>query len=123
MYKSALELSYSEWLLEKFLPFYCERSQNRHILSGFAMVCIYICPHLTVYRHKAEEWEKVHCDRLAKNIDSMVEDIQKAEYKKYGEESCYNINTLSLRIGVKREDRIEWLIRLAEEAKHFEMVL
>ena len=123
MNKSALELSYAEWLLEKFLPFYCERSQSRHVLSGFEMLCIYICPHLTVYKHKAEEWEKAHCDRLAKNIDYVVADIQEAEHKKYGENACHNINTISLRVGDTREDRIEWLIGIAQEAKQFEMIL
>ena len=123
MNKSALELSYSEWLLEKFIPSYCERSKESRMEDGYVMFCIYICPHITFYKTTAEEWEKVHCARLAKNINSVVADIQKAEHEKYGEAACTNVNTLSLRIGNTREDRIEWLIGIAQEAKLFERVL
>lgn len=123
MNKSALELSYSEWLLEKFIPSYCERSKESRMEDGYVMLCIYICPHITFYKTTAEEWEKVHCARLAKNINSVVADIQKAEHEKYGEAACKNVNTLSLRIGNTREDRIEWLIGIAQEAKLFERVL
>lgn len=123
MNKSALKLSYYEWLLEKFIPYYCEVSKERKILEGYEMLCIYICPHLNAYKRKAEEWENVHCDRLAKNIDSILVDLQDAEIEEYGEEACHNINTISLRVGHTREDRIEWLIRIAQEAKQFDGLL
>lgn len=124
MNKSALELSYSEWLLEKFIPYYCERSKESRMEDGSVNTLhIYICPHIIFYKTTAEEWEKVHCARLAKNINSVVADIQKAEHEKYGEAACKNVNTLSLRIGNTREDRIEWLIGIAQEAKLFERVL
>jgi hypothetical protein len=113
------ELSYAQWLLTKFIPFYIryvKYVKDKQGIYQTSVVPVYICPAIFQYRETAQPWETVHCHTLHTKIQTIVDNIPSNRWMDR------NARTLSSLIGYGVEGRLDWLSLEYSDAEAYERI-